>query len=113
MGLVYIFSKSCFDQIQKTAKMDSKEFHFPTETWINIQYELAATFHAWSVNRNKLLDLVTPLYFARVASFVRQSWEMSSQEAEDLVEEQAAKFEEQKDYLIDVWDRKFADKTTS
>jgi glycosyltransferase involved in cell wall biosynthesis len=108
-----IFSESCFDQIQETAKMDSKQFHFPTETWIKIQYELAATFHAWSVNRNKLLDLVTPLYFARVASFVRQSWEMSSQEAEDLVEEQAAKFEEQKDYLIEVWDRKFEDKTAS
>ena len=28
-----------------------------------------------------LLVLMTPLYFARVASFVRQSWDMSSQEA--------------------------------
>ena len=53
---------------------------------------------------------MTPLYYARVASFVRQSWEMSSQEAEELVEEQAVKFEEQKEYLIQVWNQKLAEK---
>jgi len=41
-----------------------------------------------------------------VASFVRESWEMSSEEAEALVEEQAQSFEEHKDYLIKVWDEK-------
>ena len=67
---------------------------------------MAATFHHWEVNRNKLLDLITPLYYARVASFVRQSWEMTSLEAESLVEEQAVRFEEGKQYLIKVWDQK-------
>jgi glucosylglycerate synthase len=51
----------------------------------------------------QLIDMVTPLYFARVASFVRQSWEMNSAEAEELVEEQAMKFEVQKAYLLQVW----------
>lgn len=106
-----IFSKACFNEIQKAAKMDSKQFFFPTDSWVHILYELAATFHTWSVNRLKLIELVTPLYYARVASFVRQSWEMSSQEAEDLVEEQAAKFEEHKEYLIKVWDQRFKEKT--
>lgn len=59
-----------------------------------------------TVNRDKLLDLMTPLYFGRVASFVRQSWDMSSVEAEGLVEEQAEKFEGDKDYLLDIWKRK-------
>ena len=53
---------------------------------MKILYELAATYRHWTVNRNKLLDIMTPLYFARVASFVRQSWNLSSREAEDLVE---------------------------
>jgi hypothetical protein len=43
-----------------------------------------------------------------VASFVQQSWSMSSQEAETLVEEQAALFETHKNYLIQVWDEKSA-----
>jgi hypothetical protein len=54
--------------------------------------------------------MMTPLYYARTASFVLQSWEMSSSEAEELVEEQAVKFEEQKEYLIQAWDQKFLEK---
>jgi glycosyltransferase involved in cell wall biosynthesis len=105
-----IFCKDCFDQIRKTAEMDSDHFHISTDAWVQILYELAATFHLWTINRYKLLDMMTPLYFARVASFVRQSWEMSSQEAEALVEEQAVRFEEQKDYLIKVWGQKSVEK---
>ncbi|MBK5099980.1 MAG: glycosyl transferase family 2, partial [Desulfobacteraceae bacterium] len=101
-----IFCEACFDEIRKTAEMDPDQFHLSTEAWIQILYELAATFHSWTINRYKLVDLMTPIYFARVASFVRQSWEMSSLEAENLVEEQALKFEEQKDYLLKMWDQK-------
>jgi glycosyltransferase involved in cell wall biosynthesis len=91
-----ILSESSFRQISETAKKDPKEFRLPTESWVQILYELAATFHLWTIGR--------------VASFVRQSWEMSSEEAEALVEEQAIEFEEQKDYLIKVWDQKSAEK---
>ena len=105
-----IFCQECFEQIRKAADLNSGNFYLPTSAWVQILYEIAATYHLWSSNRNKLLDLMTPLYFARVASFVRQSWEMSSREAEVLVEEQAAKFEEQKDYLIKVWDEKSREK---
>ena len=105
-----IFCKECFSEIKRASTLDTSQFHIPTEAWIQILYELAATYHLWSANRNKLLDLMTPLYFARVASFVRQSLDMSSKEAEELVEEQAIKFEEQKDYLIRVWDEKSVEK---
>lgn len=105
-----IFSDSCFEDIKHAAKLKSSNFVFSIDAWVKILYEIAATFHQWSVNRNKLLDLMTPLYFARVAYFVRQSWDMSSLEAEKLVEEQAVMFEEQKDYLVKVWDQKVAEK---
>jgi len=105
-----IFCQECFEAIKKASETETAQFHIPTETWVKMLYELAATYHLWSANRNKLLDLMTPLYFARVASFVRQSWDMSSTEAEALVEEQAIKFEEHKDYLIKVWDEKSAEK---
>jgi hypothetical protein len=105
-----IFHPSSFAQIEKSAKMASRDFHLSTDAWVKILYELAATYHSWTVNRRNLLDMMTPLYFGRVASFVRQSWKMSTEEAEALVEEQAVKFEEQKDYLIDVWDQKAAER---
>lgn len=101
-----IFCEGCFEEISRCAEQDVKTFHLSTDAWVQILYELAATFHQWKVNRNKLIDLVTPLYYARVASFIRQSWDMSSAEAENLVEEQALKFEEHKEYLVKVWEEK-------
>jgi hypothetical protein len=108
-----IFCEKCFAAITEAMECDLSDFHLSTDSWVQILYELAATFHLWSYNRKKLLDLVTPLYYARVASFVRQTWDMSSLEAEALVEEQAARFEDQKDYLIRLWDEKSAEKAKS
>lgn len=47
-----------------------------------------------------------PLYYGRVASFVVETWSMSNQEAEELVEKQAQIFEEQKEYLLKIWETK-------
>lgn len=101
-----IFCKECIQEVEKSAKLDSNHFRLPTDAWVHILYELASTFHAWKFNRYKLIDLVTPLYYARVASFVRQTSDMTSEEAEALVEEQAQKFEDHKEYLIKAWDSK-------
>jgi hypothetical protein len=99
-----ILCPECFDQIEKTFSQSSREIYLPTEIWIQILYDLAATFHRWSKNRYKLIELVTPLYYARVASFVRQTWDLTSAEAEKVVEEQAQLFEDHKDYLLRVWE---------
>ena len=105
-----IFCQECFEAITEASEQDNEKFHIATETWIKMLYELAATYHLWSANRNKKMTKKKKKNFGRVASFVRQSWDMSSTEAEALVEEQAIKFEEQKDYLIKVWDEKSAEK---
>jgi glycosyltransferase involved in cell wall biosynthesis len=104
-----LLCKDCFGEIQKIARMGKKRFHMPTSVWVQILYELAATFHAWEQNRMRLVELVTPLYYARVASFVIQTLGMSSEEAERLVEEQAQEFENKKDYLTQMWDKKAAE----
>lgn len=100
-----IFCKECYEAIRKAAHTEIKKFDLPADAWIQALYEVAATFHAWRVNRNKLIDMTTPLYYARVASFVRQTWEMTSQEAEAVVEEQAVRFEKHKAHLINLWDQ--------
>jgi glucosylglycerate synthase len=104
-----IFSAEVFDEIRRASELGVREFHLPTSSWVRLLYELAATFHAWTHNRFKVIELVTPLYYARVASFVRESWEMTSEAAEKLVEEQALLFEEHKDYLLKIWDEKRSD----
>ena len=46
---------------------------------------------------------MSPLYFARIASFVNQTREMSNEETEETVQEQARMFEEEKAYLLSRW----------
>lgn len=99
-----IFCPDCFDAIRAAAALADKRFRLPTDTWIRVLYEIAGTYHQWPSNRRRLVDLMTPLYYGRVASFINETANMDSFQAERLVEEQAALFVEAKDYLINVWD---------
>ncbi|MBN2059021.1 MAG: glycosyltransferase family 2 protein, partial [Deltaproteobacteria bacterium] len=71
-----ILSPGCFEKVKQASKLKANNFTFSTDAWVRILYEIASTFHLWTTSRNKLLDLTTPLYYARVASFVRDSWDM-------------------------------------
>jgi len=101
-----VLDPDSYNAVEEAFRMSNKRFRLPIETWVKILYELAATFHYWPLNRGKLVDLMTPLYHGRVASFIRESWDMDSQEAEQLVEKQAQAFEDQKEYLIRIWFQK-------
>jgi hypothetical protein len=101
-----IFSAESFQAMEKAASLSPEDFSFPIDPWVSILYELAATFHAWPRNRFKIIELVTPLYYARIADFVRETREMTSAEAEQVVEKQTEIFENRKDYLLKVWEEK-------
>jgi len=99
-----VFCPDSFEAIAKAARMDDNRFKLPTEAWVRVLYELAATYHQWPANRRRLIDLMTPLYYGRVASFINETRDMDSFQAEELVEEQAKMFIDAKDYLIQSWD---------
>ncbi len=99
-----IFCQDCFEAIAIAGAMETDRFRLPSDTWARIVYELAATYHQWPANRRRLIDLMTPLYYGRVASFVNETKDMDSLQTERLVERQAELFVEAKDYLISVWD---------
>ena len=99
-----IFCPECFEELKRCAARAKTKFIMPVKTWAMVLYETAATFHHWKHNRTQLVNLVTPLYLGRVASFINQTRKMSSSQAEELVEEQAQTFEDHKDYLIQIWD---------
>ncbi len=101
-----IFYPECFEELKQCAARSKTKFVMPVTTWVHVLYETAATFHSWDNNRSQLVNLITPLYMGRVASFINQTRKMTSGQAEDVVEEQAQIFEDYKDYLIDVWEKK-------
>ncbi len=106
-----IFSSRTFSSIQQAAKMDAADFRLDPQTWARILYELAATFHAWTRNRFKIIELVTPLYYARTASFMKETESMTCEEVEKWVEQIALLFEKEKKYLLEVWDEKSQKRT--
>lgn len=101
-----IFSEPVFAEVEKAYQQTPENFRLPVGTWVKILYELAATFHAWPTNRFKIVELVTPLYYGRIADFIIETRTMTSEEAEKIVEQQAEIFEKNKDYLIKVWEEK-------
>lgn len=100
-----IFTAHTFETIRRAAERSDADFRLDTEDWVEILYELAATFHHWPAHRYKLLEIATPLYNGRVASFINETRDMSSQEAEQVVERQAEAFERGKPILLHRWDQ--------
>ncbi|MEW6489114.1 MAG: glycosyltransferase [Thermodesulfobacteriota bacterium] len=98
-----IFTDDVYAALERARGQAPEEFHFSTEMWVKLLYQLAAKYHHLADHRMKLLSVMTPLYLGRVASFITRTRDMDSRGAEAVVEEQAVKFEEQKDYLVDLW----------
>ena len=98
-----IFSEGVFSALSSLSQTSVEEFDLPIEAWVKLLYELAAKYHHMQDHRMKMIGLMTPLYLARVASFINQTRDMNSPEAEEVVEEQARAFETHKDYLLSRW----------
>ncbi len=99
-----ILTPESYATVEKLAGADTKAFFLDVVQWTHILYEIAATFHHWAKDRSKLVDVMSPLYEARVASFINETAKMTTAEAERVIEEQAGVFEKEKPYLLNRWD---------
>lgn len=90
------------------AETESARFHFPDETWARVVYDIAIAHHKRLLPIDKLVAALIPLYFARVASLVFETSDMTTDQAEILVERQARVFELTKPYLVERWERRTA-----
>jgi hypothetical protein len=91
-------------RLGKTAS-ETAPFHMEDELWARIVLEFGAACTRQPVERGYLLRSLTPLYLARVASFVVETWELAADEVEDRIERLCTCFEEKKSYLRDLWDQ--------
>jgi len=84
--------------------LDRATFHMEDELWARIVLEFAVACGRQPVERGYFLRSLTPLYLARVASFVVETWDLLADEVETRIERLCNCFEKQKPYLIDLWD---------
>ncbi len=82
---------------------DPDRFEMPVETWIRIVYRYAYHFHITPRQKFKLLNTMIPLYNGKVASTINQLKNKTEEEAEEFYQWQADLFEENKQYLLNLW----------
>ena len=80
-----------------------ENFHMEDRLWARIIVEFAAACRRNHVIRPQLLQSLPPLYLGRVASFVKETATLSSQQVEDRIEGLCLAFEELKPYLVKLW----------
>lgn len=80
------------------------DFRFPPDLWIQTLYDFAVAFHRRVMDREHILQALTPLYLGRIASFVRETEEASAEDVEVLQEQLCLRFETMKPELIRLWD---------
>ncbi len=89
--------------LESIGQLSNEAFSFPEDLWVRIIYDFAVAYHRGSIHREHLLKSMIPLYLGRVASFVKDNGESSSNEVEEKIESLCKVFEEMKPYLIDRW----------
>jgi hypothetical protein len=82
---------------------DASSFHFSAELWIRCLYDTLVAFHRPEADREQLLAALTPLYFGRTAGFISDTLDMTTDQAERVIDDQARQFEELKPYLVSRW----------
>ena len=91
-------------ELSKIASLNTDGFSIPMEVWVKTVYDFAVTFNkAKNPDKERIVESMTALYFGRIASFVLESKDLKTYDAELLIETQALKFEELKAYLLERW----------
>jgi hypothetical protein len=79
-------------------------FSFPEKLWAKIVYDFAVAYNFdCDIPRQELVRSMVPLYCARTADNAIRTRNMTTMEAEHLVQRQAEEFEWLKPYLVEKW----------
>jgi len=95
-----ILSKETSLAIREVCPASEEKFNFPAELWAKIVYDFVVAYRDWKRDKQKLVSMMTPLYYGRVASFCLEVEDSNSTEAEEVAEKQAQIFEDLKPYLV-------------
>lgn len=78
-------------------------FHFPDDLWARVVYDLVVAARDPQPSLESIVAALVPIYFGRVASFIIENRNVTTDQAEERVERQAREFELLKPYLVDRW----------
>ena len=79
------------------------DFHFPDDLWARTVYDMVLAARRDPAGVDKMVASFVPVYFGRVASFIIENRDLTTDQAEERVMRQAREFELLKSYLVDAW----------
>ncbi len=88
-------------------------FHFPDDLWARAIYDLIVTAREHPEAVDRMVASLVPVYFGRVASFIIENRDLTTDQAEERVMRQAREFELLKPYLLEIWGKRDADAARS
>lgn len=77
----------------------ARRWNIGPELWAKKLYDFIFAYEM-AENKEEVVEALKPLYFARVASFYRQTMDMSHQESEEQIIKQAKQFQRTREYLV-------------
>ncbi len=101
-----ILSAETLGEIQGVSQQDEKHFLFPDELWVKTIYEFAASYHHSVMNREHLLQALTPIYRGRICSVVLESQRADAEQIERRIEALGQEYEKLRPQLVEEWSRK-------
>ncbi|HVB29556.1 MAG TPA: glycosyltransferase [Terriglobia bacterium] len=101
-----ILSPETLKDIQRISQGDEKAFRFPEDLWVKTIYEFAASYHHSVINRDHLLQALTPLYRGRICSVLLEEHRSDAEQIERRLEDLCQQYERLKPRLIERWTQK-------
>ncbi|MBU0567055.1 glycosyltransferase [bacterium] len=99
-----ILPQDHYNQVKKLLNLSAETFYFPSDFWARILFNAAVAFKNDLIQSKLLSESLIPFYFARTLSFVNKTEQMDTKEAEEYLEEISRVFENEKGYLVEIWD---------
>ncbi len=90
-------------ELGNRAGAEARTFHLEDDLWARVVLDFACAYNRQPLSSRQLLQSLTPLYLARVASFVQQTQSQGSVRVEEDIEKLCLTFEALKPYLVNQW----------
>lgn len=100
-----ILSPETLQAIVEISKAEERQFRFADDLWAKTICEFASSYHHSAINRDHLLQALTPLYRGRVSSFILENSRAAAEEVERKLQLLRSEYERLKPYLVERWNR--------
>lgn len=93
------------EDLLKNLKREVEDVSLPADLWARILFDYIVAYRDESELRDELLLSLIPIYFLRTLGFINGTRELDTKDAEDYLDVECRKMENEKYYLIAKWNQ--------